>query len=77
MFDSTALKILAFLVPTVAIIFGVAQTSLWPPEWLRYELNSRVNGSNPKTYVLLDNPLVVYVKDFISVEEAAHLVSLA
>jgi len=40
-------------------------------------LGGRVEGSGPKTYVLSDDPVVVYVKDFISSEEAAHLITLA
>jgi prolyl 4-hydroxylase len=77
MSGSTALKIFGFLVPAVAILLGLAQTGLWPSEWLRNVLSGNVEGSGPKTYVLSDDPVVVYVKDFISTEEAAHLVALA
>jgi prolyl 4-hydroxylase len=77
MSGSTALKIFGFLVPAVAILLGLAQTGLWPSEWLHNALSSNVESSSPKTYVLSDDPVVVYVKDFISTEEAAHLVALA
>ena len=71
MSGSIALKIFGFLVPAVAILLGLAQTGLWPSG------SGNVEGSGPKTYVLSDDPVVVYVKDFISTEEAAHLVALA
>jgi prolyl 4-hydroxylase len=77
MSGSTALKIFGFLVPTVAIFLGLAQTGFWPSEWLRNALSGNVEGLGPKTYVLSDDPVVVYVKDFVSTEEAAHLVALA
>jgi prolyl 4-hydroxylase len=77
MSGSTVLKIFGFLVPAVAILPGLAQNGLWPSEWLRNALSGNVESSSPKTYVLSDDPVVVYVKDFISTEEAAHLVALA
>ena len=77
MSGSAALKIFGFLVPAVAILLGLAQTGLWPSGWLRNALSGNVEGSGPKAYVLSDDPVVVYVKDFISTEEAAHLVALA
>ena len=77
MSGSTALKIFGFIMPAVAILLGLAQTGLWPSEWLHNALSGNVEGSGPKTYVLSDDPVVVYVKDFISTEEAAHLVALA
>jgi prolyl 4-hydroxylase len=77
MSGSTALKIFGFLVPAVAILLGLAQTGLWPSEWLRNVLSGNVESSSLKIYVLSDDPVVVYVKDFISTEEAAHLVALA
>jgi len=77
MSGSTTLRIFGFLVPAVAILLGLAQTGLWPSGWLRNALSGNVEGSGLKTYVLSDDPVVVYVKDFISTEEAAHLVALA
>jgi prolyl 4-hydroxylase len=77
MATSIGLKIVAFLVPAIAIILGFAQSSLWPGKWFRDGLGGFAERSNPKFYVLLDDPLVVYVKDFITVEEATHLVALA
>lgn len=75
--NSTTLKIFGFLVPAVAILLGLTQTDLWPSAWLHNALSGNVEGSGPKTYILSDDPVVVYVKDFISPEEAAHLVALA
>jgi len=77
MLDSTALKIFGFLVPVFAVLFGLSQTGFWSSGWLRNPLNDNVEGSGPKSYTLSDDPVVVYVKDFISAEEAAHLVGLA
>jgi prolyl 4-hydroxylase len=71
------LKIFGFLVPAVTILLGLVQTGLWPSGWLPNALSGNVECSGPKTYVLSDDPVVVYVKDFISTEEAAHLVALA
>ncbi len=47
-----------------------------------FDLGSRltrasVAGSKPETLLLSEDPLVVYIKDFISPSEAAHLVHLA
>jgi len=77
MSGSTALRIFAFLVPAVAILLGLAQIGLWPSGWFRNALSGNVEGSGPKTYVLSEDPVVVYVKDFISAEEATHLVGIA
>jgi prolyl 4-hydroxylase len=77
MSGSTGLKIFGFLVPAVAILLGLAQIGLGPSWWLRDKLSGNVESSDPMTYVLSDDPVVVYVKDFISMEEAAHLVAIA
>ena len=77
MLGSTALKIFGFLVPAFAVILGLTQTGFWPSGWLRNALSGNVKGLGPKTYVLSDDPVVVYIKDFISAEEAAQLVGLA
>ena len=74
---STTLKIFACLVPLIAVLLGLSQTSIWPSEWLHYALSGNVEDSGPKAYTLSDDPVVVYVKDFISPGEAAHLVGLA
>ena len=77
MLSSIALKILAILVPGIAIFLGLSRFSLWP-SWLHSnELDSSLKGSDPKSYVLTSDPVVVYVKDFISAEEAAHLAAIA
>jgi prolyl 4-hydroxylase len=77
MLGSTALKIFGFLIPAFAILLGLSQTGLWPSWWLRNPLSGNVEDSGPKIYALSDDPVVVYVKDFITAEEAAHLVALA
>jgi len=73
---STTLRILAFLIPTVAILLGLAQIGVLPAEWLNVILNSNARDSSLKTYILSNDPLVVYIKNFLSPEEAAHLVAL-
>jgi prolyl 4-hydroxylase len=73
----TALKIFGFLVAAVAIILGSVQTGFWPSNWLHDELASNIEDSTLKSYVLSHDPLVVYVKNFITPDEAIHLVSLA
>lgn len=77
MSGSTALKFFGFIVPVIAVLLGLSQTSFWPSGWLHNALSGNAEGSSPKTYALSDDPVVVYVKDFISMEEAAHLVGLA
>jgi hypothetical protein len=63
------------LVPAIAVILAVNQTGTWQ---LLNEIKSRgIAVSEPQPYVLSDDPVVVYVKDFISHQEAAHLVNLA
>jgi prolyl 4-hydroxylase len=76
MLGSTALKIFVFLIPAFAVLLGLSQTGLWQSGWLRNPLSGNVEESGPKTYALSDDPVVVYVKDFITAEEAAHLVAL-
>jgi prolyl 4-hydroxylase len=77
MSGSTALRIFGFLLPIVAVLLGLAQTGFWPSGWFHNALSGNVEDSSPKIYALSDDPVVVYVKDFISTEEAAHLVGLA
>jgi hypothetical protein len=38
--------------------------------------NTNAAISKPKTYPLSDDPKVVYIKDFLTAEEAEHLVGL-
>lgn len=77
MSEWTGIKILGFLVPTIAAILGLAQIGVWPNGWFPIELIGKSELSHPKIYSLSNDPVVVYVKDFISTEEAAYLVSLA
>lgn len=62
-----------------AIAIGWASTSFdqSPLEWLRTRYNTSADTACPQTYVLSEDPVVVYVKDFITTQEAAHLVQLA
>jgi hypothetical protein len=84
---STLLKVLGLLVPVVAILlaftqFGLSPSSIWsskgqvgdPPSSEKASSNATVSG--PKTITLSDDPVVVYIKDFITAEEAVHLVGL-
>lgn len=77
MSSSTVLKVFGFLIPIIAVLLGLAHTNLWPSVWLPNASSGNVEDSGPKVYNLSDDPVVVYVKDFISTEEAAHLVRLA
>jgi prolyl 4-hydroxylase len=77
MSGSIVLKILGILVPAVAIFLGLAQINQWPFGWQSSESGNNLEVSDPKTYILTSDPVVVYVKDFISAEEAAHLVAIA
>lgn len=68
---------LGLLVAVIAVGWAFISCDQSPLEWLRarYEINADV--PRPQTYVLSEDPVVVYVKDFISTQEAAHLVQLA
>lgn len=77
-------KSLSLLVAAVAIVWALIQTNIVPMnvvplDWLREIRHTGVSDVSPKpqTYVLSEDPVVVYVKDFISAQEAAHLVQLA
>ena len=76
MSGSTVLRVFAFLVPAVALLLGLAQIGVLSSNWLRVIWNGNVGDSSPRTYVLSNEPLVVYIKHFISAEEASHLVAL-
>jgi prolyl 4-hydroxylase len=73
----TGLRILGILVPVVAILLGVAQFGILPSNWINEILGNNAKGLASKTYVLSNDPVVVYVEDFISTEEAAYLVALS
>ncbi|KAH8703564.1 putative prolyl 4-hydroxylase alpha subunit [Talaromyces proteolyticus] len=68
------LKAIAVLVPALAVVYGLLQTGLWQ---LNGKSGQTIATSEPKTYTLSNDPVVVYVKDFVSEQEAAHLVELA
>jgi prolyl 4-hydroxylase len=72
---STPLKIIAVLVPAIAVFLAINQPGTW--QLLNGIINQDIAGSEPQTYVLSDDPVVVYVKDFVSHQEAAHLANLA
>jgi prolyl 4-hydroxylase len=70
-------KLSLLLIPVLAFILGIGNLyldwdflSLWPG-------SESVNGNGPRTFVLSQDPLVVYIKDFITPQEASHLVQLA
>jgi hypothetical protein len=73
------------IVPAIAVLLGVGIVLIDP--LLFTHLSERIsqsfsaafslNTQGPETFVLSDDPVVVYIKDFITVDEAAHLVRLA
>lgn len=71
------LRSLSLLVAGIAIGWAFVSFNLSPLDWLRtrYEINAET--PRPTTYILSEDPVVVYVKDFISTQEATHLVQLA
>lgn len=71
----TPLKIIAVLVPAIAVFLAINQPGLW--QFLNGIINKDIAGSEPQAYVLSDDPVVVYVKNFVSHQEAAHLANLA
>lgn len=68
---------LSLLVAVIAIGWAFTSFDQSPLEWLRTRYNINADTARPQTYVLSEDPVVVYVKDFISTQEAAHLVQLA
>lgn len=73
----TALKIVSVLVLATAILLATGQRELWSSLWLQGVSVHNAGAPIPKTYVFSKDPLVVYVKDFVSSQEAAHFVALA
>jgi len=73
--SATAWKV---IVPALVVIVGVWLTGTDPrsmSDFIARLIPSKPSG--PTTYVLSNDPVVVYIQDFITPEEAAHLVSLA
>ncbi|OAL34854.1 hypothetical protein AYO20_05814 [Fonsecaea nubica] len=65
------------LLPVLAAILGAGHLysgwnflSVWQGDL-------STNGKGPKTYLLSEDPLVVYIQDFLTPQEASHLVQLA
>lgn len=79
MVDNRFLKPLGLLVAAIAIVLGLNQTGLWSPAWLRSNpfKNLSAESSSPQIFVFSEDPVVVYVKDFVNAQEAAHLVQIA
>jgi prolyl 4-hydroxylase len=79
--DNRVFRFLGLLVTVlaIAIAWGVNQTDSWPLEWLRVQkfidIGSEYPG--PEIYMFSEDPVVVYVKNFVNAQEAAHLVQLA
>ena len=78
--SSTALlKVLGFMVPAVAILLGLGQFRVLPSNAsvsVHNATRSNAEVAKPKTYRLSNDPVVVYVEDFLTAEEANHLVGL-
>lgn len=68
---------LSLLVAVIAIGWAFIAYDLSPLERLRTRYGINGDTARPQTYVLSEDPVVVYVKDFINTQEAAHLVQLA
>jgi prolyl 4-hydroxylase len=68
---------LSLLVAVVAIGWVFVSFDQSPLQWLRTRYDTNADMPRPQTYVLSEDPVVVYVKDFINTQEAAHLVQLA
>jgi prolyl 4-hydroxylase len=71
------LRSLSLLVAVIAIGWAFVSFDASPLEWLRSRQSNLNNIPRPETYILSEDPVVVYVKDFISTQEAAQLVQLA
>ena len=67
------------LVPAVlAVILGVGDLYFgWNFLSPGQSSHGTHHGKGPKTYLLSEDPLVVYIQDFITPQEASHLVQLA
>lgn len=79
MADSRLFRSLSLLVAALAIAWTFYSLDVSPFKWLP-SITYKDAGSDmlrPQIYTLSEDPVVVYVKDFISTQEAAHLVQLA
>ena len=77
MSGSLLLRSLSLLVAGIAIGCAFISIDFSRLEWLCPEHEQTADTLCPQTYVLSEDPVVVYVKDFIRTREAAHLVELA
>lgn len=68
---------LSLLVAAIAIGWAFVSFDFSPLGWLRTRYDTDAETPRPITYILSEDPVVVYVKDFITTQEAAHLVQLA
>ena len=62
------LSLIVGIIGVGLVYFDVPLNSLFTPESLAGE---------PETFLLSRDPLIVYIKNFISPKEAAHLVGIA
>ena len=75
-----ALRALGILAPLAAVLVALACNGFLGPHidaLLQRAVKSPADGLSQQVFVLSEDPVVVYIKDFISPEEAAHLVRLA
>jgi len=70
------LKLVSVLVPAVAVYFAISQPGIGG---LLHKVRHSGGVANlePQTFVYSHDPVVVYVKDFISPKEASYLVNVA
>ncbi|KAJ9133729.1 Prolyl 4-hydroxylase [Pleurostoma richardsiae] len=59
----------------LVVLLALAVATLDPLGWIRQY--SKGGSGTPTIFYLSEDPLVVYLKDFVTPQEAAHLVSLA
>lgn len=77
MSGSLLLRSLSLLAAGIAIGCAFISIDFSRLEWPCPEHEQTADTLCPQTYVLSEDPVVVYVKDFINTREAAHLVELA
>jgi hypothetical protein len=76
-------KLSLIAVPALAVILGLALAYMGSLPQSILDLlgmwtgDAARNTTTPKTFILSQDPFVVYIRDFISPQEAAHLVQLA
>ena len=76
----TTVRVLGFLAPIITVLVALAYNGFFGSiidAFLQRATNIVVDNPKPQIFVLSEDPVVVYIKDFISAQEAAHLVHLA